>query len=90
MLTSGPLHRSSNSYGLNLFGNTPHTSSSRNRPMKKRKIDPMLALAKSLKVVLQEQENLRIAQERDREDNRKFQQDSNKNFHDLAKAFLDE
>jgi hypothetical protein len=48
------------------------------------------ALAESLNAVLKEQENLRAVQEQDRAKNRKFQQDSARNYQDLAKAMLDE
>ena len=44
---------------------TPHTPSSRNRPAKKRKQDPLAALAETLKGVMEEQAKLREQLEKD-------------------------
>ena len=67
---------SSTSSGRNPDGvqpTTPHTPSSRNRPAKKRKLDPLAALVETLKGVMEEQAKLREQQEKDQIESRRFQ-----------------
>ena len=84
---------SSTSSRRNLDGvqpTTPHTPSSRNRPSKKRKLDPLAALAETLKGVIEEQAKLREQQEKDRIESRRFQQASNQTLENMTKAFMEE
>ena len=74
-IVSQTMPGSSTSSGRNPEGvqpMTPHTPSSRNRPAKKRKLDPFAALAETLKGVMEEQAKLREQQEKDRIESRRF------------------
>ena len=69
---------------------TPHTPSSRNRPAKKKKLDPLEMLAETLKGVMEEQAKLREQQERDRIESKRFQQASTQTLENITKAFMEE
>ena len=69
---------------------TPYTPSSRNRPAKKRKLDPLAALAETLKGVMEEQAKLRDQQEKDQIESRRFQEASNQTLENITKAFMEE
>ena len=92
-IASQTMPGSSTSSGRNPDGvqpTTPHTPSSRNRPAKKRKLDPLAALAETLKGVMEEQAKLREQQEKDRIESRRFQQASNQTLENITKAFMEE
>ena len=69
---------------------TPYTPSSRNRPAKKKKLDPLAALAETLKGVMEEQAKLREQQEKDRIESRRFQEALNQRLENITKAFMEE
>ena len=92
-ISSQTVPGSSTSSGRNPEGvksTTPHTPSSRNRPAKKRKLDPLAALAETLKGVMEEQAKLREQQENDRIESRRFKEASNQMLENITKAFMEE
>ena len=68
---------------------TPITSLFRKHPAKKRKVDPLESVAKTLKSLIEQQANIRAKQERDCEENRQLHDESTKRFDAMALNFIE-